>query len=127
MLAISGVMLLVAAARGDAGLRVPATIASVAAATFLIGAMMLPAAAAGRQRLVTGLAVLLLAAFTAIGGWIALGPGPRQCTGGWSADDQRPVSGTGCRVAFGIGALITAGIAVVALRQLLRSRGRSSS
>lgn len=55
-------------------------------------------------------AILALAGLAAIGNWIAFGAGERACSGGislswlWSESD---FSGLGCRIPFGLGALMT--------------------
>ena len=55
-------------------------------------------------------AMLALAGLAAIGNWIAFGVGERACSGSisppwlWSASD---LSGLGCRIPFGLGALMT--------------------
>lgn len=71
----------------------------------------------------SALTVVLLAGFAAIGNWIAFGAGERHCTGSialpflGSAGD---FSGLGCRIPFGLGALVVDGMlfyAVVATLQ----------
>jgi hypothetical protein len=64
---------------------------------------------------------LILAGFTVIGGWIAFSPDAGGCTvssGGGSAE----VSGLGCRIPFGIFALISLLVTVNLVRGWLRRR-----
>ncbi|MBU0620756.1 MAG: hypothetical protein KJ795_02810 [Gammaproteobacteria bacterium] len=52
------------------------------------------------------LAILVIAGLAALGNWIAFGAGERVCAGSilfWKSD----MSGLGCRIPFGMGALIT--------------------
>ena len=69
-----------------------------------------------------GFAVILLAAFAVVGGWIALGPGARVCSVGAADVPLGEIGGWRCRLPFGIGAAITAAMATYALRLWLRSR-----
>lgn len=71
----------------------------------------LAVSAGSRWPLANGVfAVLTLAGLAAIGNWIAFGAGERACSGSislpwlWSEAD---LSGLGCRIPFGLGALIT--------------------
>lgn len=64
-----------------------------------------------RRPLANGLlAILALAGLAAMGNWIAFGAGERACSGSlslawtWSGSE---LSGLGCRIPFGLGALIT--------------------
>lgn len=125
LLAAAAVGLAFAAIRRDAGLNVPPFIALIVAFGFLTGALALLGKAAGHRRVVAGLVTMLLGSFVLTGGWIALGPGERQCTGG-PADDQRPVSGSTCRIVFGSGAALTTLLLVVAAREW-RRQSRSGS
>jgi hypothetical protein len=66
---------------------------------------------------------LIVGAFAAIGNWIAFGPGPRQCSGGFTAfmfTTRRMAAEIECRVAFGFGACIMNGILVWMLAAGLR-------
>jgi hypothetical protein len=91
-------------------LRVPPTIGYLVAAVALAGSAAAAAKASGRPRLVEILAVLILVGFTAIGDWIAFGDSGVACT------TNAPLWGaarlTGCRVAFGIGAVISGAMAI---------------
>ena len=86
-----------AAIIGDPGLRVPPVIAYIAAAIFLMGALAVLKQIAGIHRTVDGLAPLILAAFTAIGGWIALSPDAGSCEASFNGGPGTEVSGLGCR------------------------------
>ena len=58
---------------------------------------------------------LILAAFAALGNWIAFGPGPRECSAGFTAflfSSVRAASEFECRAAFGLGAVIMDGILI---------------
>ena len=105
-----------AAIIGDPGLRVPPVIAYIAAAIFLMGALAVLKQIAGIHRTVDGLAPLILAAFTAIGGWIALSPDAGSCEASFNGGPGTEVSGLGCRIPFGIGALISAAMTVRPVR-----------
>lgn len=100
------------------GLRAPAWVAYAAASSFVFAGLALLARSGSRWNSV-------LAAFTAAGllvpaTWVALGPGPRECT--FSVTFFEGVApGAVCRLAFGIGAL---GLAVVLVALLVRA-GRS--
>ena len=100
-------------------LNAPAWIAYVAAAVFAIGGATALARAYGRQSLANVLVCLVLAGMLVIGSWIALGPGARACVGG-VAGTGVPVSELACRSAFGVGALVVAGMLVLAVRGLRR-------
>ena len=87
----------------------PPWLGFVAGAVFFSGG--LAVMAGPRSPLVGSLfGVLALAGMAAIGNWIAFGAGERACSGSislpwlWSESD---FSGLGCRIPFGLGALIT--------------------
>lgn len=72
----------------------------------------------------SALTVLMLAGFSAIGNWIAFGAGERHCSGGLSLGmfwGEGDLSGLGCRIPFGLGALMVNGMlgyaAVVTLQK----------
>ena len=96
-------------------LRVPPAVAWVLAGVLACAAAVLLAKAARRLRVAGRLAIPILAGFTAVGAWIALGAGPQVCRASGpgvavAAGDMQ------CRVAFGIGALISAGMTLLAIR-----------
>ncbi len=67
------------------------------------------------------LSFCLLGAFAAIGNWIAFGPGPRECSGGFTAfwfSSRHAAAEFECRAAFGIGALAMNGTLIYLLAQL---------
>jgi len=64
------------------------------------------------------LVFLILGAFAAIGNWIAFGPGPRECSGGFTAflfTSRHAAAEIECRVAFGIGACLLNGMLIMML------------
>ena len=70
-----------------------------------------------------------LVTMTAGPAWIALGPGGRTCNAGTSAplsaavlSGRQKVQGVGCRIAFGFGGLILAGMAVAAVVMAVRTK-----
>lgn len=74
----------------------------------------------------SALTVLMLAAFAAIGNWIAFGAGERHCSGDLSLGllwGEGDLSGLGCRIPFGLGALMVNGmlgyVAAVTLQKAL--------
>ena len=89
--------------------------------------------ASGRPRLRAWAIAACLISMTAGPAWIALGPGGRTCNAGASAplsaavlSGREKVQGIGCRVAFGFGGLILAGMAVAALVMAVRTRPTDS-
>lgn len=114
-LAAMAALLVWAALRGDPGLTVPPPIAIVLAVAPATAAVAVVARAAGRERLVSGLMVVMLASFAVTGGWIGFGPGEQRCTAATTGVRTRLRSAE-CRLVFGGGALITAGLTVLAAR-----------
>jgi hypothetical protein len=96
-------------------LRVPSAIAWVLAGVLACAAATLLARAARRPRLVSWLAVPVLAGFAAAGAWIALGAGPRACRAS-GPGVAVAAGGMHCRAAFGVGALVAAGMTLLAVR-----------
>ncbi len=79
----------------------------------LAGALLLLGEARRGHPLAWLLGFLIIAAFAAIGNWIAFGPGPRQCSGsftGFMFSSSRAAAEWECRIAFGIGACIMNGL-----------------
>lgn len=115
------------------GLRVPPAIA------YLIGFVLLMAAAALASRLAgsVGLnhffALLVLFGFAGVGGWIALGDSARSCTSsiGTAASESGgrsvAVSPSTCRVMFGSGAVLCLVMAGVATALWWRARPTNRS
>jgi hypothetical protein len=102
------------------GLEVPPLVMYCVAFLFGLTAVRLMQLRANADSPGFGFAFLFCGAMAAIGGWIAFGPGPRACTGSAGAIEGS-MSGLGCRVPFGIGALICATIAVVCGTRAVRS------
>lgn len=71
-----------------------------------------------------GFAALLFTAFAVIGGWIALSPEAQGCTVGFGGTSIGETAGAGCRVPFGIGAIITGAVAVYAGARWAKRRTR---
>ena len=61
-----------------------------------------------------GFAALILLALATLGAWIALFPGAEGCTAALDGVPIGDATRTNCRVPFGIGALITAALALYA-------------
>jgi hypothetical protein len=122
--AAAAVYMVWVAATRNSGLRVPPSIAYVVAFVFGLVAVRLLQLRDDPALAGDGFAFLFCAAMTTIGGWIAFGPGPRSCTGG--VNDAVAITGSGlaCRIPFGVGAAIMAGIAILAAVRVLRQRGR---
>ncbi len=67
--------------------------------------------------------VLALAGMAALGNWIAFGAGERACSGSISLpwlSSESDFSGLGCRIPFGLGALITDAILCVTIIAMLQ-------
>lgn len=122
LLAASGGLLAVAALRADPGLNVPPWAALVVAAGMIAGALAVLARVARRPRAVLAFVVLLLGSVALTGAWIAFGPGQRRCARGGSDAVGSGVSGTECRAVFGTGAMISAAMMLLAVRQLFGQR-----
>jgi hypothetical protein len=73
-----------------------------------------------------GFAALALIALAGIGAWIALSPEPQSCVVGVEGAEIGQTSGASCRVPFGVGAIITTGIAVYAATRWIRRRSTGS-
>ncbi len=104
-------------------LRVPAWVAFVACAVFVIAGMAIALHAWLSPKAYARLMVLLLVLMTAVPAWIAFGPGPRRCT----ATIPGLAAESGCRAVFGLGTLILLGFVVVAFRQIRRAGAPSAS
>ena len=122
LLTLVGVLLVRAVLVGDPGLRVPPVVAYIAAGIFFMGAVAVLKQLLGIHSTVDGLAPLILAGLTAIGAWIALSPESGGCTVGSGDGPGVEVSGLGCRIPFGLGALITGAMTVYSARAWLRAR-----
>lgn len=127
LLTLVGGLLVRAAIIRDPGLHVPPVVAYITAAVFFMAAVAVLKQLLGVQSDVDGLAPLILAGLTAIGGWIALSPESGGCS--MSADDGPgvEVSGLGCRIPFGIGAFLTGMMSVYSGLAWLRARKTRNS
>lgn len=110
-IAALGAALCVLIVRHPEGLRAPLWVALAAAGAFVAAGLVIVAEdrGAGRLRLF-GMFCLLLA-LLAPPAWIALGDGPRACTGGAGAGGVQMDGGVpdlACRAGFGLGAAILA-------------------
>ena len=106
----------------------PPWIGAVAGGIFLMGAVFLFAYGATVRYPWLGslLALVLVAGFAALGNWIAFGAGTRECSGSFSLaifTHSRWVGEIECRAAFGIGAMMTNGLAVLILGAGLKQMG----
>ena len=118
-----GAFLFVLAATGNDGLNVPPAVAYIAGAIFVVAALRMLQLQLQPASEGNGYAALMCAGFTLIGGWIALGPGQRICTGGIGIGGVGAgAQGLGCRVPFGIGALIAGAMTLYAAWRWARGR-----
>lgn len=100
----------------------PPWLAGVAGGIFVVAGIAMFMGESGRKGWLSQvLFFCLLGAFAAIGNWIAFGPGPRECSGGFTAfwfSSRHAAAEFECRAAFGFGALIMDGTLVYLLAQL---------
>ena len=69
------------------------------------------------------LAIVILVSFAAIGNWIAFGAGVRACSGGVSIGGLggfTGISGLGCRIPFGLGAVFIDGFLIYVCASMLQ-------
>jgi len=103
-------------------LKVPAPIGYVTAAIFALGGLLAFANAFGSRGIRRWSAVALSSCMVVPSAWIAVGPGQRTCSAavgflfGFA-------TGGGCRLAFGIGALVGVALVLLALRYALAGGG----
>lgn len=102
-------------------LKAPAWVAYLALGLLAFAGVCIVALALRLNQLARWLVCVLLGAMAIVPAWIALGPGPRQCTM-FSLGARAAVSELACRGAFGIGAMILAALFILAVRGALRSR-----
>ena len=100
----------------DPALHVSPAIGYVVGITLAAAALAALARAWSHPRALNGLAALLLVGMTVVGAYLATPAGARGCRGSFGALPGVAPS-FGCRSAFGAGALITALMAALALRQ----------
>lgn len=85
-------------------LQVPAWVAYASAGVFLVSGLLAFTVNLNRLDLQKGLILLLITLLCLPFGWIAFGPGIRECSahghGGWTQQ-----SGLACRIPFGVGIL----------------------
>jgi hypothetical protein len=103
------------------GLRVPPAVGYLAAGTFAAAALTLFLQAGGYDRLAMIPAFLLMASLAAIGGWLGFGPGSRSCQGGFG-ELLFVTAETMCRMAFGVGAVLTGLSALLMLHTLFKGK-----
>jgi hypothetical protein len=123
LFAAAGLALAWASYTRHPALRVPPAVGYLVAAVLVAGGAAAAAKAAERPRLVEAFVVAIMAGFAVTGGWIALGDSGAACTTNVALAGA--VRAAGCRVAFGVGAIVSAAMAAWAaamLRQRTLSR-----
>jgi hypothetical protein len=110
----------------------PPWIGVAAGVVFLMGAVFLffQDAATRLPWLGSAFAFVIIAAFAALANWIAMGPGPRECSGTFSFvifSSARWVPELECRVAFGLGALMCDGMLLMIAGRGLQQLGVTSA
>lgn len=109
------------------GLRAPAWVAHVAALAFVFAGCTIVAKARGQHGLQRWLPVAVLACLTAPALWLAVGPGVRRCGIGLAHGFVTVIgarSDLACRLAFGVGAVVTMGLVLLAARYAIRADSR---
>jgi hypothetical protein len=119
-----GFLLMFAIEFNPEGLRVPPTIAFLAAASFVLAGAALLLQAGGRPRVAEVFSFLVIAALTGVGGWIGFGPGARRCEGSIGGFFFLPEELV-CRIVFGTGAVLAGLIGLALLWSIIR--GATSS
>jgi len=101
------------------GLNTPPAIAYTAAGIFGAAGIALFLQAYGRERGSVLVVAVLLGAMAVAAGWMALGPGTRECMGsiGFFSFGSGQLA---CRGVFALSAILTGGIAIMAARWLRR-------
>lgn len=110
--------------RHPEGLRAPAFVAYAAAAAFVLAGVSLAAGERMRPFVQRWLGVVLVACLLTPAAWIAFGTGPRHCSVGVANGILQvfgAASETGCRVAFGVAAVLGVAILLLFVRQALRT------
>lgn len=121
---IIGVTMMVVMAMDQGGLNVPLWVAEVAAACFALAGASIIAQSFRKLRLSRAFSLGVVYALAVPGLWIAFGSDGSGCT---SSVSLGPIamsdltSGLGCRLAFGLGAVITLACAVAFTYAILRS------
>jgi hypothetical protein len=98
-------------------LRAPAWVAYAACACFVIAGVAIALHSWLSRRAYAWMMVSLLAVMTVIPAWIALGAGSRQCR----ATTAMLSAETGCRIGFGVSAVVLAVMLVVAVASARRT------
>jgi hypothetical protein len=105
----------------EPGFQVPPVVGYLAAGAFLSAGATLLLQLRGAERAQHVTAFLVVAALASVGGWIGFGPGSRRCGGSLGLLQFVPGELV-CRGVFGVGAVLTAVMAVLMLRPLFKSR-----
>lgn len=97
----------------------PAWLAALVGGIFVLAGVGVNIGSAARVHPLSYLiSFAILVAFAALGNWIAFGPGPRECSIGFTAPffgSTRAAADFECRAAFGVGAVIMDGFIVYVL------------
>lgn len=116
------------------GLNVPPVIMDALCLAIFSAGVAVLLGALGRPRLRAWAMVVCLTAMTAGPAWIALGPGGRTCNAGTSVpfsaavlSGREQVQGVGCRIAFGLGGILLAGMAIAATVMAIRTKPSAST
>lgn len=101
------------------GLNTPPAIAYTAAGIFGAAGTALFLQAYGRERGSVAVIAVLLGAMAVVAGWMAFGPGNRECMGaiGFFTFGSGQMA---CRGVFAVSAVLTGGISLIAARSLRR-------
>lgn len=104
---------------GVADINGPLWLGAVAGGIFIVGGL---AILMGQHHPLIGaaLGIVIAAGLAAIGNWIAFGVGERVCTGSIPVLGNHDLSNLGCRIPFGIGAIITNAFVVWSVVVLLQ-------
>jgi hypothetical protein len=108
------------------GLRVPPAVGYLAAGVFAAAGVSLFLQATGFALAANLCAILMTAALAGIGGWIGFGSGARRCEGSLGGFGFVPGEGT-CRLVFGAGAVVTAGIVILMMLSLFKGKADSQA
>jgi len=112
---------------GEPSPGVPHWIAYLACSTFFMAGIILTAMSFGFDGVANWIGPLIVIAMGTILTWIAFGPGERACTGSISFLffwQKHHASGAGCRIPFGIAAVLTWIIFAVAFFSTLSKKGK---
>jgi hypothetical protein len=115
---LAGAMLAIAITLYPEGLAAPAWVAYTCTSLFGVAGAIVLARSYERPLLADGLVCVLIAAMLVVELWIALGPGGRHCTGGFTGAVSEPT----CRWVFGLGTPLVGFMLWVAVRGWLRRR-----